>query len=78
MRKFRVLCFKKLVDFYVLLSEFNNEIDPWVIERLQSIGCDTAKSVLALDPADIAKRADLEDETVEEVVNILRAEFEEE
>ena len=65
-------------DEDVLLSEFNNEIDPWVIERLQSIGCDTAKSVLALDPADIAKRADLEDETVEEVVNILRAEFEEE
>lgn len=65
-------------DEDVLLSEFNNEIDPWVIERLQSIGCDTAKSVLALDPADIAKRADLEDETVEEVFNILRAEFEEE
>lgn len=60
----------------VLLSEFENEIDPWIIERLQSIGCDTAKSVLALSPADIAKRADLEDETVEEVMNILRAEFE--
>ena len=65
-------------DEDVLLSEFSNEIDPWVIERLQSIGCDTAKSVLALDPADIAKRADLEDETVADVVNILRAEFEEE
>ena len=60
----------------VLLSEFSNEIDPWVIERLQSIGCDTAKSVLALDPVDIANRADLEDETVEEVMDILRAEFE--
>ena len=66
------------IDEDVLLSEFSNEIDPWVIERLQSIGCDTAKSVLALDPADIAKRADLEDETVEDVFNILRAEFEEE
>ena len=65
-------------DEDVLLSEFSNEIDPWVIERLQSIGCDTAKSVLALDPADIAKRADLEDETVEDVFNILKAEFEEE
>ena len=62
----------------VLLSEFSNEIDPWVIERLQAIGCDTAKSVLALDPEDIAKRADLEDETVEEVINILKEEFEEE
>lgn len=60
----------------VLLSEFENEIDPWIIERLQSIGCDTAKSVLALSPADIAKRADLEDETVDEVLKILRAEFE--
>ena len=60
----------------VLLSEFENEIDPWIIERLQSIGCDTAKSVLALSPEDIAKRADLEDETVDEVLDILRSEFE--
>ena len=61
----------------VLLSEFENEIEPWIIEKLQSIGCDTAKSVLALSPADIAKRADLEDETVAEVFKILRSEFEE-
>ena len=62
----------------VLLSEFDDVIDAWVIEKLQGIGCDTAKSVLALSPADIAKRADLEDETVEEIMDILRAEFEEE
>ena len=61
----------------VLLSEFENEIESWIIEKLQSIGCDTAKSVLALSPADIAKRADLEDETVAEVLDILRSEFEE-
>ena len=60
----------------VLLSEFSNEIDDWIIEKLESIGCDTAKSVLALSPEDIAKRADLEDETVEEVIRILKAEFE--
>jgi len=60
----------------VLLSEFTNEIDSWVIERLQAIGCDTAKSVLALDPTDVARRADLEDETVEEVFAILEKEFE--
>ena len=60
----------------VLLDEFNNEIDQWVIDRLKSIGCDTAKSVLAFTPDDIAKRADLEDETVAEVFQILRAEFE--
>ncbi|MBQ5984535.1 MAG: transcription termination/antitermination protein NusA [Bacteroidales bacterium] len=62
----------------VLLSEFSNEIDQWVIDRLESIGCDTAKSVLALSPADIARRADLEDETVADVIQILRSEFEEE
>ena len=60
----------------VLLSEFSNEIEQWIIDKLESIGCDTAKSVLALAPEDIAKRADLEDETVEEVMAILRAEFE--
>ncbi|MBO4843744.1 MAG: transcription termination/antitermination protein NusA [Bacteroidales bacterium] len=60
----------------VLLSEFANEIDEWIIEKLESIGCDTAKSVLALSAEDIAKRADLEDETVEEVMRILREEFE--
>ncbi len=61
----------------VLLSEFSNEIDQWVIDRLESIGCDTAKSVLAFTPEDIAKRADLDDETVAEVFDILKAEFEE-
>ena len=62
----------------VLLSEFDDVIELWIIEKLQSIGCDTAKSVLACTPADIAKRADLEDETVEEIFDILRAEFDEE
>ena len=62
----------------VLLSEFDDVIEMWIIEKLQGIGCDTAKSVLACTPADIAKRADLEDETVEEIFDILRAEFDEE
>ena len=60
----------------VLLSEFDDVIENWIIEKLQAIGCDTAKSVLALSAEDIAKRADLEDETVEEIMDILRAEFE--
>ncbi|MBQ0096804.1 MAG: transcription termination/antitermination protein NusA [Bacteroidales bacterium] len=60
----------------VLLDEFDNEIDTWVIERLKAIGCDTAKSVLALDRADVVRRADLEDETVEEIFRILQSEFE--
>ena len=60
----------------VLLSEFANEIEPWIIEKLESIGCDTARSVLAISPEDLAKRADLEDETVAEIMQIFRAEFE--
>ena len=60
----------------VLLSEFDDVIEGWILEKLQGIGCDTAKSVLALSADDIAKRADLEDETVEEILEILRAEFE--
>ena len=62
----------------VLLVDFNDVIEDWIIEKLQGIGCDTAKSVLALSAEDIAKRADLEDETVAEVLDILRAEFEDE
>ncbi len=65
----------------VALEDFTNPeygatIDGWVIDRLKSIGCDTAKSVLAIDPEELAKRADLEDETVAEVRRILSAEFE--
>ena len=61
----------------VLLDEFDNEIDGWVLDKLKAIGCDTARSVLAIAPEDIARRADLDDETVEEVIRILKAEFEE-
>lgn len=61
----------------VLLEEFSDEVDEWVIKALQSIGCDTAKSVLAVPDAEIARRADLEVETVMEVKKILNSEFEE-
>ena len=65
----------------VALEEFTNPeygrtIDGWVIDKLKSIGCDTARSVLAIDPEDLAKRADLDMETVEDVRSILSAEFE--
>ncbi len=63
-------------DYDILLEEFDDEIDQWIIDKLKSIGCDTAKSVLAIDPEDLAKRADLEDETVADVRRILSAEFE--
>lgn len=58
------------------LEEFGDEIDQWIIDKLKSIGCDTAKSVLALSLDEIETRADLETETVAEVVRILKAEFE--
>ncbi len=60
----------------VLLAEFSDEIDEWVIEALRSIGCDTAKSVLALPVSEIVRRADLEEETVIEIQRILKEEFE--
>ena len=60
----------------VLLDDFSDEIDDWIIEALKGIGCDTAKSVLALPVEEVMQRADLEEETVLEVQKILRAEFE--
>lgn len=59
------------------LEEFADEIEPWVIEALKSIGCDTARSVLNLNKAELLRRTDLEEETIENVMNILAAEFEE-
>ncbi len=58
------------------LEEFADEIEPWIIEELKTIGCDTAKSVLDLPVEDLVKRTDLEEETIREVVRILRSEFE--
>jgi N utilization substance protein A len=59
----------------VNLEEFSDEIESWIIEELKAIGCDTARSVLNLSISDLVKRTDLEEETVKEVVNILRSEF---
>lgn len=59
------------------LDEFSDEIEGWIIDEFKAIGCDSAKSVLELDIKDLVKRTDLEEETIQEVVNILRAEFEE-
>jgi len=60
----------------VLLDDFSDEIEQWVIDALKGIGCDTAKSVLALSVDEIMNRADLEEETVNDVVKILESEFE--
>ncbi len=58
------------------IQEFADEIDQWIIDELKNIGCDTAKSVLEMDVLELVKRTDLEEETINEVVRILRAEFE--
>ncbi len=58
------------------IQEFTDEIDQWIIDELKNIGCDTAKSVLEISVEDLVNRTDLEEETIREVVRILRAEFE--
>jgi len=60
----------------IYLDEFSDEIDQWIIDTLKSIGCDTAKSVLAIPREDLIRRTDFEDETIDEVLAILSAEFE--
>lgn len=60
----------------IYLDEFRDEIDGWIIDQLKKIGCSTAKNVLALSRDKIIKEADLEEVTVDNVLNILRAEFE--
>ena len=58
------------------LDEFSDEIDGWIIDILKGIGCDTAKSVLELDRDEMVRRTDLEEETVDDIIKILKAEFE--
>ncbi len=58
------------------LEEFADEIDSWIIDELKSVGCDTARSVLDLSKEELVRRTDLEEETIDEVLGILRAEFE--
>jgi len=57
------------------LEEFADEIDHWIIDELKAIGCDTAMSVIDLTKEDLVKRTDLEEETVDEVLSILKSEF---
>jgi len=63
-------------DEDVDLSEFSDEIDAWMISELHKIGLDTAKSVLALNKEELVRRTDLEENTVEDILDILRKEFE--
>ena len=63
-------------DEDVELNEFKDEIDEWILDELKKIGCDTAKNVLEMSREVLIHRTDLEEETIDEVLRILRAEFE--
>jgi N utilization substance protein A len=63
-------------DEDIYLDEFSDEIDQWIIDSIKAIGLDTAKAVLNAPREMLIEKADLEEETVDEVLNILRAEFE--
>lgn len=60
----------------VYLDEFADEIDEWIIDVLKGIGCETAKSVLAIPREELIEKTDLEEETVDEIIRILKSEFE--
>ena len=68
--------FREGVEEDVELSEFSDEIEGWIIEEFSKVGLDTAKSILEQDLEDLVKRTDLEEETIEDVVRILKEEFE--
>jgi N utilization substance protein A len=63
-------------EYDVDLEEFADEIDGWIIDELKAIGCDTAKSVLELSPDELVRRTELEEETVKEIMSIIKSEFE--
>lgn len=65
-------------EFDIDLEEFSDEIEPWVIDELKRIGCDTGRSVLNLSADELERRTDLEKETIQEVRRILHEEFERE
>ena len=74
---FDIDVFRELDEEDVALTEFADEIEGWILDTLRNIGCDTAKSVLEMNAETLAKRADLEVEQAEKVLEILRSEFEE-
>jgi len=74
---FEIDVFREGVEEDVELSEFSDEIEAWVIAEFSKVGLDTAKSILEQDVDDLVKRTDLEEETINDVVRILKEEFEE-
>ncbi len=68
--------YREVEEEDVNLDEFGDEIDQWIIDTLKKVGCDTAKSVLDVTDEELVQRTDLEEETIKEIKNILKAEFE--
>jgi N utilization substance protein A len=66
----------ELDDEDVELTEFSNEIEAWILAELHKIGLDTAKQVLALSKEELERRTELEEGTIEDVLAVLRSEFE--
>lgn len=66
----------EMAEYDIDLDEFSDEIEGWIIEELKRIGCDTARSVLDLTPTELERRTDLEKETIDDIREILRTEFE--
>ena len=69
--------FREGVEEDIELKEFSDEIEQWIIDEFKKAGLDTAKSILEIDKTELIKRTDLEEETIQEVLVILKAEFEE-
>jgi N utilization substance protein A len=65
-------------EFDINLDEFGDEIDAWVIDEFKKVGCDTARSILNLTDEELIRRTDLEEETIRDVKDILKREFDEE
>ena len=74
-RGYEIDVYREGAEEDVVLTEFSDEIEGWIIEEFRKVGLDTAKSVLEQEVEDLVKRTDLEEETVVEVRNILNAEF---
>ena len=68
--------YRELEEEDIALDTFKDRIDGWIIDKLKSIGCDTVKSVLELSVAELAQRSDLEEETAQEIIDILKSEEE--
>ncbi len=62
-------------NLILIWMNFADEIEPWIIDELKRVGCDTARSVLTFSAEELERRTDLEKETISDVINVLQAEF---